>query len=156
MLIKDRIITLLIKKDEEGSKHEAAAFHFSNLLMNTASITSLLARNVLAKPYPTIELHGKEFGPAVENPHFMDFMGVFNGDDLLRFADVAMQLYSFVLFILEQEEPEDDDTAWYDIEFLGPMWNEYARVRRESDAESEAADGDHVPAEVEGAGEADV
>lgn len=79
----------------------------------------------LAMPQPDLK--------AKEKISTLDIINVLNGNDLFRHTGQFIQLQGFLMWILEQDEPKDDDDfiMWYDIDFIGKKWNEYVRMMRE-------------------------
>lgn len=88
----------------------------------------------LATPQPDLKANGKTYsGEAKEKVSTLDIINVLNGNDLFRHTGQFIQLQGFLMWILEQDEPGDNDDfiMWYDIDFIGKKWNEYVRMMRE-------------------------
>ena len=87
----------------------------------------------LATPQPDLEANGKTYsGEAKEKISTLDIINVLNGNDLFRHTGQFIQLQGFLMWILEQDEPGDNDDfiMWYDIDFIGKKWNEYVHMMR--------------------------
>ncbi len=71
-------------------------------------------------------------GRSKENVNIGDIISVLNQSDLLNSIGQFCQLNGFFEWFMEQEEPTQDDendAMWYDLEFVGEKWNEYAKKR---------------------------
>lgn len=81
---------------------------------------------------PAYEIAGEKFdGKAKLKPELLDHIKVLNGEDLFRNQGQFFQLHGFIGWFLEQDEPADDsELMWFDEDFLGKKWNEYAAEQR--------------------------
>lgn len=120
-----------IRDSVERLEDETMPICLAWFLRSMAVILLLDSDMRLMNDYPSVQM-GKEKYPGKAKPHptVLDYRDVLIGTDLSRHIAQGVQLQTFVDWFIEQNEPEDDELAWYDHDFVIQKWNEYAATAR--------------------------
>ena len=106
-------------------------------LIHMAAILALGASQLAAEDFPTITIGGEKSGGKGTENNVLPAVRVLLGIDMARQTTLFQQTYGFFKWFIEQEAPDDTTnglmknaigTWWYDHDFLGKKWNEYAAM----------------------------
>lgn len=117
-----------IKLGVEPCDGEIPPISMPYFLMNMACILAMAASDLAAEDFPTLAFRMDSYGggKGIEN-NVLPAARVLCGVDWLRNAALFRQTYGFFKWLIEQENPGDEN-MWYDHDFLGKKWNEYAEM----------------------------
>ena len=105
---------------------------FEHLLINMSALILNLVDKIIRQPHPGLTIGGvHESGDAIENPGFEDYMRAMIAGNILVSFEIFNTLRGFMDWLLEQEEPYDEDTVslWFDFDTMAAKWNEFMNER---------------------------
>lgn len=115
------------------------AFALSGFIQSMACVVTGVTWQLLMNDMPTLEIEGEEAGggKGKDDIRALDILRVLGGVDLLRGTTLTLQIQRFLVWFLDQDEPDDEEgiTIWWDERFVGDMWNTFAVIYREEDYE---------------------
>ena len=114
----------------------------SYFIQNMANILVVDSGERLKREVPDMIIGGDRYeGKAKTNPGLLDVISILNREDMIRSMGQHLQLHNFLIWFLEQDEPDETDDNddeyepcfWYDIDFLADKWNEFAQMKEDAD-----------------------
>lgn len=130
--------SLLSIHEEDDDFRDMIPMCFPEFVMNMSAILINSAHVLLQTNVYDISLFDEKFsGKAKRNPKVKDYIQVMNGADFLRHTNLFTQLWPFMSWLLNENEPDvpDDDNSeivlWSSLSFLADKWNEYAQKENE-------------------------
>lgn len=104
---------------------------FSWFLRSMATILILDSNQRLSLKSCDVQIWDDKYsGKAKTHPDIHDYVDVLSGNDLMRSMSQEMQLQNFLNWFIDQNEPENENTLWYDLDFMVDKWNEFAKMKQ--------------------------
>lgn len=131
MKIRD-YIALTTNKNEDG----IFPISFPEFTISWAAILVQCANHLIATDFPAVTAKGESLGGGngKSDAGVYDYVRVFAGVDMMRYASMFRQVSGFLCWLLEQEvDDRDDTTCWFQYDFLCEKWNEYGRIQQQTE-----------------------
>lgn len=106
-------------------------------MLHMAGILAYAASQLAEEDFPTVTIGGQKSGGKGVKNNVLPAVSVLIGADVTRQHALFWQTYGFFKWFIEQEAPNDTTDGllkngignfWYDHDFLGEKWNEYAAM----------------------------
>ena len=108
---------------------------FPCFLRSTAAILIMDCNQRLNLDYSDAGVWGdKCSGKAKTQPDIRDYVAVLSDNDLARSISQSIQFKDFLNWFIDQDEPENESTSWYDLDFMVDKWNEFAKMKQGGEA----------------------
>ena len=129
MTYREIFVNNISNNDELG----ISLMSISDFIKVYAGILCCAAHQLAKEDIADCEFDGVKMpGKGVKNPGIRDILNILSDDFSIRGANIRMQNYEFIDWLMNQEIPEyddeDEDPAWFSFDHVAEKWNEYVAI----------------------------
>ena len=114
--VKDAIIRSI------NNNSGVPSIEIPNFALSLSAVIVHLTASILEENAPAMAISRRP----VNRETMMDVMG---GVDMIRHYRAYVQTAAFLSWFFEQDAPNDEEQAWYYLDYVAKKWNEFQKER---------------------------